>query len=133
MEWVKDWSWSKDGRGLVVLSENAKALFWCEGETPQYFELLSPQAFRTIDLDYVWSPVLSPDKVHVLFRGGGSGSIDCDAGTLFCWHRKTGRCKRLGDSIRKAVWLSPTRIRCTQVEFLMPGEKLTNHECWAPV
>ena len=128
--WLKDWNWSKDGRGLVVLSEDAKALFWCEGETPQCFEIRLPKfQGQPPDLDYVWNPAISPDKTRVLFRGGGSGDIDSDVGTLYCWNRKTGRCKELKDSVRKASWLSRTRIRYTQVEFLMPGERFTQGEC----
>ncbi|WP_309711175.1 hypothetical protein [Armatimonas sp.] len=128
-------AWSPDGRGLAVLNEGGDLLLWQEGSLPKKHALTMPQTFHkeTIYLDYFWSPVLSPDKTRILFRGGASGDGDFDAGFLICWSRKTGRCQVLKDSVRKASWLSPTHIRYTQVEGLMPGERLTNHECWVPV
>ena len=121
-------SWSAKGRSLVVMSEMGEILFWREGIAPQLC-CWNPPPDDAKDLDYYWNPILSPDSRYVLVRGGASGSKDMDAGTLLCVDLQTRRCKKLKDSVRRAEWLSPTRVRYTQVEFLMPGERLSYGEC----
>ena len=121
-------SWSAEGRSLVVMGEMGNILFWQEGSAPRLCRW-NPPPEDAKDLDYYWNPILSPDSRHVLLRGGASGSKDMDAGCLLCVDIQTGRCKKLNDSVRRAEWLSPTRVRYMQVEFLMPGERLTYGVC----
>lgn len=121
-------SWSANGRSLAVVSEMGDILFWREGSALRLCRW-NPPPEDARDFDYYWNPILSPDARRVLLRGGASGSKDVDAGTLLCVDLQTRRCSKLKDSVRRAKWLTPTRVGYTQVEFLMPGERLTYGIC----
>lgn len=102
---------------LLIFHNVLEVLIWCEGNAPKTISYKLPKDCES-DIDYIWDIVPSPDSTSVLFRGGSSGAGDVNLGILLCLNLRTHRCHALADSVRKAVWVSPKRIRITEVEFV---------------
>jgi probable HAF family extracellular repeat protein len=115
-----NFKWSRDGRALAFLEDLRgpshkthspfRLYLWREGEALRWIE-----RYEALDEDGFENVIWSPDAQRVLLRVWGSGGLDINSGSLWCYHVGTGRLHLVKGGVRRAQWIGPKKVRYWKV------------------
>ena len=122
--------WARDRKALALAvfvvgsNVNFRLLVWQEGKPARL--LAGPGRHGGwgaggYENDGVIDSAWSPDDRRVLFRPWGSGGKDMNVGTLLCLDADRWRLNTVNDSVMRAQWLGPHRIRYQPMEVIKHG------------